>query len=111
MAQNDPYIPDFLSIASSGSDNFDGSASSTDAAIISGVMGTADAELYIEASNDGGSSWSTVTQLTDTDGATTFTADWHTQYNRLMVKVNTRRLRIDNVDSSSGNFAVDGDER
>lgn len=114
MAANDPYTPDPVELDTSGgattTTNFDGSGSSTNAAIVTGLMGTLDCEVYLEAWD--GSSWQVVAQLTDDQGNTTFSADWHSQFNRLVVATDARRIRIDSVDSSSGGWvAVEGDER
>jgi len=111
MARNDPFTPNFETVNSSNSVTFDGSSGGTGTVIVSGLYGSFDAEIYIEASNDGGSSWTQVTQLKDEFGNNTFTADWHTQFNRLMISSGSRRLRIDNIDSASGEVAIDGDER
>lgn len=90
---------------------FDGSSGGTGAAIISGIYANFDAELYIECSDDGGTSWIAATQLTDDSGNVTFSADWHSQFNRVMINSGSRRIRIDNVDTLEGVTAVDGDER
>jgi hypothetical protein len=113
MAQNDPYNPDFITVADGGSGTFDASASAATGAIVSEVAGDTDAEIYIEESNDGGSSWTQITQLEDEGGNTTFTAPFHSQFNRIMLEPGKRRLRIDNVDGggNSGNYSVSGDER
>lgn len=115
MAVNDTYLPDFQAVdASGGADPtaiFDGSASSTGAVIINELMGNVNATVTIEASNDGGSSWTEVTQLTDADGNTTFSASWHTQFNRVMVETGKRRVVVTNTDSVSGEIAASGDER
>lgn len=111
MARNDPFTPAAVNVASSGTTSFDGSGSGTGAAIVSGLYANFDAELYIEDSADGGSTWNTVTQLTDDAGNLTFTAPWSTTFNRLMVKGSSRRIRVDNVDTASGYIAIDGDER
>ncbi len=110
MAQNDPYLPDFATVADNGSTTFDGSASETDAAIISEVYADFDATVYIEASNDGGTSWTEITTLSDDAGNATFTASWHTQFNRVFVAVGKRRLRIEDA-GTGGEVAVTGDER
>ena len=110
MAQNDPYLPDFATVADGGSVTFDGSASSTGTAIINEVYGDFDAQIFIEASNDGGTSWTQVTQLTDANGNTTFTGSFHTQFNRVYVDSGKRRLRIDDA-ATGGEVAVTGDER
>jgi len=109
MARNDPYLPAPANPASSTSVTFDGSTSSTGTAIVSGLAGNFDAEIYLEAYD--GSSWQEVSQLETDTGTLTFGADWSTQFNRLMVSQNDRRIRIDNVDSTSGWVAIDGDER
>ena len=110
MAQNDPYLPDFATVADGGSVTFDGSASSTGTAIINEVYGDFDVQISIEASNDGGTSWTQVTQLTDANGNTTFTGSFHTQFNRVYVDSGKRRLRIDDA-ATGGEVAVTGDER
>lgn len=110
MARNDPYLPDFVTVADGGSTTFDGSASGTGTAIINEISGNFDATLYIEESNDGGTSWTQITQLEDDAGNTTFTASWHTQFNRLYVSSGTRRLRVDDA-GAGGAVSVTGDER
>jgi len=109
MARNDPYTPSPVQVSSSGTTTFDGSAAATGTAIVSGLFGSFDAELRYQAYD--GSSWQTVALLTDDAGNTTFSADWSTQFNRLMVSANDRRIEVSNVDSSSGYVAIDGDER
>lgn len=111
MARNDPYNPDFASLADTGTAVFDGSASATDAAIISEVAGNGDAELRVQESNDGGSNWQTIAQLTDADGNTTFTGDFHSQFNRVLVESGVRRLQITNVDGATAVYSVSGDQR
>ncbi len=113
MAANDPYLPSPVNVDASGganpTANFDGTDSSTSAAIISGAMGTVDCTVFIDAWD--GSSWQEVTQLTDANGNTTFSGSWHTQFNRVYVATSDRRLRIENQEGSAGWVAVDGDER
>lgn len=104
------YKPDFKTVASGDSIYFDGSASSTNEAIISTISGNFDARIFIERSNDGGTSWTECTQLADADGSNNFTAQWHTQGNREMLSVGNRRIRIDNVDTVSGEVEAIGDE-
>lgn len=110
MAQNDPYLPDFAAVADGGSTTFDGSASSTNQAIINEVAGNFDVQIFIEESNDGGTSWTQITQLTDASGNATFTGSFHTQFNRVYVAVGERRLRIDDA-ATGGEVSVTGDER
>lgn len=110
-----PYVPDHVTLDEQGGANdsvtFDGSESDTDAAIISGIYGNVDCEIFIEASDDAGSTWEVVTQLGDDAGNHTFAGDFHSQFNRIMVTVGKRRLRIDNVDTVAGQVSVDGDQR
>ena len=109
MARNDPYLPTTANVTAGSNTTFDGSASSTDTAIMSGAMATFDAEIYIEAYD--GDVWQTVTQLADADGDTTFSENWHTQFNRVYLSTNDRRVRVENVGDSDGYVAVEGDER
>lgn len=111
MTRNDPYNPDYVSVADQSTATFDGSAAGTNAAIISEIAGNGDAELRIEESNDGGSTWQVITQLTDSEGSTTFTANFHTQFNRLLVEQGVRRLKVTNVSGGSAVYSVSGDER
>jgi len=111
MARNDPYIPDFQTVVDGASATFDGSAGGTGAAIISELSANFDAQIYIEQSTDGGTSWTEITALGDDAGNETFAANWHTQFNRVLVKANVRRVRVDNVDSVSGEVGATGDER
>ena len=104
------YAPDYKNPASGSSVYFDGSGSSTGKALITSISGDFDAEIYIERSNDGGSTWQQTTQLTDANGNTTFSAGWHTQGNREILSTGVRRLRIKNVDGSSGYVEAIGDE-
>ena len=109
MAQNDPYLPDPVDVADGANATFDGTDAETDVAIVSGAMATFDAEIYIEAYD--GDVWQTVTQLADADGDTTFSENWHTQFNRVYLSTNDRRVRVENVGDSDGYVAVEGDER
>lgn len=111
MARNDPFNPDYASLADQGTAVFDGSGSATGAAVISEVAGNGDAELRIQESNDGGSNWQTIAQLTDASGNTTFTADFHSQYNRVLVESGVRRLQITNVSGATAVVSVSGDQR
>jgi hypothetical protein len=109
MALNDPYLPDPVNVSSGGNTTFDGSTAGTNTAYVLSLSGNFDAEIYLEAWD--GSAWQEVTQLTDDAGNTTLSAGWHTQYNKIPVSTNARRIRIENVDTSSGWVAVEGDER
>jgi hypothetical protein len=110
MAQNDPYLPDFQTVADGGSVTFDGSASSTGTAIINEIAGNFDVQIFIEESNDGGTNWTQVTQLQDANGNNTFSGSFHSQYNRVYVSSGERRLRIDDA-ATGGEVSVTGDER
>ena len=109
MAQNDPFLPDPVDVAASANATFDGTDAATDVAIVSGAMATFDAEVFIDAWD--GTEWQVVTQLADAEGNATFSANWHTQFNRVYVGTDRRRVRIENVSDSSGFCAVEGDER
>lgn len=113
MARNDPYLPSPQSVDASGGTDptaiFDGSASSTGSAIVSGAMANIDATVFIEAFD--GTAWQQVTQLSDANGNSTFSGSWHSQFNRVYVSTNDRRIRIENQDTVSGWVALDGDER
>lgn len=116
MAQNDPYTSSTFGVSSSGgTTTFDGSDSSTGAAIVSGLAGNADAEVRVQSYN--GTSWVTVAQLEDDSGNATFSADWHTQFNRIVVNgggspsTGDQRIQVTNTSGSGGDFSADGDER
>ena len=109
MAQNDPYLPDPVDVADGANATFDGTDAETDVAIVSGAMATFDAEVFIDAWD--GTEWQEVTQLADANGDATFSANWHTQFNRVYVGTDRRRVRIENVSGASGWCAVEGDER
>lgn len=104
------YDPDYASVSSSGTITFDGSASSTDAAVITSLSGDFDANIFVERSNDGGSTWQQTTILENDAGNTTFGANWHSQGNRIIVAVGKRRIKIENIDSTSGFTEAVGDE-
>lgn len=109
MAANDPYFPDFVPLADTESATFDGSAGATDQAIINEMYGNCDVNIFIERSNDGGTNWTQIAQLEDDAGNQTFNADWHSQFNRIMVKVGVARVKI--TATTAGDVAVSGDER
>jgi hypothetical protein len=111
MARGDPYNPVFSDIADAATTTFDGSASSTGSAIISEISGNGDAEIRVQHSNDGGSTWTTIAQLEDDAGNLTFAADFHTQFNRIIVSSGTRRIEITNVSGGQAQYEVSGDER
>jgi len=111
MARGDPYNPDFADIADTNTATFDGSSSSTNAAVISEISGNGDAEIRVQHSNDSGSTWTTVAQLENDAGNLTFNADFHTQFNRIIVSSGVRRIQITNVSGSQSQYDVSGDER
>lgn len=92
---------------------FDGSGSATNNSIMATLMGSVDAQIYVDDSVDSGGHWDQVTQLEDDTGSAIFGANWDTQYNRRHIEANKRRLRveIDSGATSDGYVAVDGDER
>lgn len=115
MARNDPYTSASFGVADTGTAVFDGSDSSTGAAIVSGLSGNGDAEIRLQSYN--GTSWVTVTQVTDDSGSATFSAQWHTQFNRVLVNGGStpssgdQRIEVTNVSGASADFSADGDER
>lgn len=115
MAQNDPFTTAAFGVADTNTFVIDGSASSTGAAIISGLSGNGDAQIRVQAYD--GSAWVTTTKLTDANGNSTFSADWHTQFNRIMVNgggspsAGDQRLEVTNVSGGSADYSADGDER
>jgi hypothetical protein len=110
MGRNDPYLPDFQTVASGGSVTFDGTQSGTNQAIINEVAGNFDANLFIEESNNGGTTFEVIAQLTTESGNTIFSADFHSQFNRIYVSKGERRLRIDDA-GTGGRISITGDER
>jgi len=117
MAQNDAFTTAAFGVADTGTFIVDGSSSGTGAAIVSGLGGNADAEIRLQAYDGGASAWKTIALLTDDSGNTTFSADWHTQFNRVMVNGGGTpsggdlRLEVTNVSGGTGNYSADGDER
>jgi hypothetical protein len=109
MARGDPYKPDYVTL-SGGNTTFDGSDSGTNAAVILELQGVTDAQITIEESNDGGTNWTQVTQLSDANGNATFNAEWHSQFNRILVIQNKRRVKITDV-GTGGDVSVAGEER
>jgi hypothetical protein len=115
MAQNDPYTTATFGLAASGTTVFDGSDSSTGAAIVSGLAGNGDAEIRLQSYD--GTAWVTTTQLADANGNATFSGLWHTQFNRVMVNgggtptTGDQRIQVTNVSGGAIDVAADGDER
>lgn len=108
MPQGSPhYLPDPQDIDEQGGSDptaiFDGSASSSNAAIINSITADVDIDVFYEGSDDGGSTWGGAE-------ADSFTAPAHSQLNDLKVEQNKRRVRIENVDTSSGTVVVSGRE-
>jgi len=77
----------------------------------------ADAEIRLQAYDGGAAAWKTVSQLTNDAGNSTFTADWHTQFNRILVNGGSSpsdgdlRIEVTNVSGGAGDYSADGDER
>ena len=115
MAQNDPFTTAAFGVDDAGTFIVDGSDSATNAAIVSGLAGNGDAEIRLQAYD--GAAWVTTAILADDSGATTFTADWHTQFNRVMVNgggtpsAGDQRLEVTNISGATADFSADGDER
>jgi len=115
MAQNDPFTTAAFGVSDTGTFVIDGSDSATGAAIVSGVAGNGDAAIRLQAYD--GNAWVTVAQLSDANSNATFSADWHTQFNRIMVNgggspsTGDQRLEVTNVSGATADFSADGDER
>lgn len=115
MARNDPYTSATFGLADSGTTTFDGSDASTGAAIVSGLAGNGDAEIRLQSYD--GTSWVTTTVLADGSGSTTFSGNWHTQFNRVMVNgggspsTGDQRIEVTNVSGGAIDVSADGDER
>jgi len=100
------YTPDYETVSSEGSTNFDGSQSSTDAAEIKEISGEFNSRIYLERSNDSGESWQEVSQF-DTGS---LSGSWQTKSIQPTIKTGTRRLRVDNADTHDGLIEVIGEE-
>jgi len=100
------YTPDFQTVASAESVYFDGSASSTDEAQVTEMSANFHARIYLERSNDDGSTYEEVTQFP----TGVFDSSWHTRDIQPTLKAGTRRLRFDNVDDSEGVVEMIGEE-
>jgi hypothetical protein len=111
MARNDPYLPDFATVSAGGSVVFDGSQSGTGEALVNEVAGNFDVNITIEESNNGGSSFTEVTQLSTGNGNLVFSGPFHSQFNRIYVSQNERRIRIADASGTGGEVSVTGDER
>jgi hypothetical protein len=83
---------------------FDGSDSSTDAALIQELSGDFNVRIYLERKRDG--SFVEVSQFPS------FSLDgkWHTDEINTRVVADTRRIRIDNISKNDGVVEIIGDE-
>jgi len=117
MAQNDPFSTAAFGVADQATFVVDGSNSGTGAVIVSGLAGNAKAEVRLQAYDGGAATWTTVALLEDDAANTIFAADWHTQFNRILVNGGgspsdgDQRLEVKNVSGGAGGFSADGDER
>jgi hypothetical protein len=102
-----PFTPSPVSVASGSNVTIDGSSVSTNKVLVTSMGAKFDAEVFIDAYD--GATWQETRQLAASDGSTTLTADWDTQANRILCVANERRLRIENVDTASGQFSAEGD--
>lgn len=98
------YVPQPKEVNSQSSVYFDGSDSSTDAALIQEISGNVNVRIYLERKRDG--SFMEVSQFPS------FSLDgkWHTDEINTRVVADTRRIRIDNVSKNNGVVEVMGDE-
>ena len=107
MSALNPYTPAPQSVDSDENVAIDGSDTPDGKVLVTSFGGKFDAEVFIDAHD--GTEWIETRQLGTKDGDSTLTADWDTQGNRILCVENERRVRIENVDSESGQFSVEGD--
>jgi hypothetical protein len=100
------YTPPHAEVASGESVYFDGSGSSTGSAEIQQMSGDFNARLYLERSEDGGETYTTISQF-DSGG---MAGRWFTKDIQPIVSDGVRRLRVDNKDKTSGVIEVIGTE-
>jgi len=100
------YTPSYKTVESEVSVYFDGKESSSDEAKVMELSGDFNARVFLERSNDGGESWETVSQF-DTGS---LVGSWHTDNIQTMIQVDTRRVRIDNMDKKNGLVEAIGEE-
>lgn len=98
------YLPDYVSVSGSGSTTFDGSTSSTNEALITEGSADFDANIFVERSNDNGSTWQQVAQIDS------LTGDWRFQGERIIVSQGNRRLKVTDTSGGGGVVEVSGDE-
>jgi len=98
------YIPQPKKVDSQCSVYFDGSDSSTDAALIQEISGNVNVRIYLERKQ--GDSFVEVSQFPSfgLDGK------WHTDEINTRVITDTRRIRVDNMSENNGVVEVMGDE-
>lgn len=109
MARNDPYFPPPVNVSAGGTTTFDASGTETGTAIVNQLGATFDATITLEAYD--GSAWQKWSAIRTSSDEETFIADWHTQFNRVYISTNDRRIQVENVDTAAGYVAIDGDER
>lgn len=98
------YIPQPKEVNNQSSVYFDGSDSSTDAALIQEISGNINVRIYLERKRD--SSFVEVSQFP----SFSLEGKWHTDEINTRVVADTRRVRIDNVSENNGIIEVIGDE-
>ena len=98
------YVPQPKEVDSQSSVYFDGSDSSTDAALIQEISGNFNVRIYLERKREG--SFVEVSQFP----SFTLEGKWHTDEINTRVIADTRRIRIDNVSENNGVVEVIGDE-
>lgn len=103
-----PYTPTTQEVLSGDFVTFDGTEGDTDSAIIVSFAANFDAKIIYEAA-DGVGTWQQISTIGSESGDPIFTAEWHSQGNRFLISKDSRRIKIENVDTVSGWIAVDGD--
>lgn len=101
---SDHYTPQPKEVDGESSVYFDGSESSTDAALIQEISGDFNARIYLERKV--GDSFVQVSQFP----SFTLQGKWNTDKINTRIVANTRRVRIDNVTENSGTVEMIGDE-
>jgi len=107
MTVLEPFTPNPVNVSSGGNTTVDGSSSPNNKVMITSMGANFDAEVFIDAYD--GSTWVETRQLGTEGGLSTLEADWDTQGNRILCVANERRLRIENVGTTSGNISFEGD--
>lgn len=105
MAVGDTFVETSNSLASAGDFIVAGSDGTTGAAEVGEIGGSGGAEVYRQADPDGDGSFEVEVMID------TFTGEWHSQQNGLVVSSNHRtRLRIRNTSGGAADYYAIGME-